>query len=355
MNEPKNNNRYYLVAAGILVSLFLLYLVRQVATPFFIAFALAYLFDPVVDRLEELKMPRTAGVLLLMFVFFGLLLLGGIIFIPLFQLQVHELSTKLPDYIKTLQGWIYPLLEDVSGFNRDKVQEILSGGFKQFGELPLHIVGDATSFLWSSISNLFTVILMVFDLFVIPVMTFYLLRDFDRIKEKIFNLIPRPFLGKTMEIILEIDAVLSRFVRGQLMVAFCMASLYSGGLYLCGTPMSLLIGVVAGFANMVPYLGLVFGLLPALVLTFLHYHQFIMLLWVVAVFAVVHGLEGIFITPRVMGDQIGLHPVVIMLAILIGANFFGLAGIVLAVPVTAVLNVLLKRGLTEYKKSLLYS
>lgn len=355
MNGPKKNNEYYLPIAGALILLCLLYLVRRVVTPFFIAFALAYLLDPLVDRLENLKIPRTAGVLLLMFVFSGGLFLGGVVLIPLFQLQVHELTVKLPDYIKILQSWIHPLLEEVSGFDSGKTQEILNVGLKKLGELPLHIVTNATSFLWSSISNLFNVFLMAFNLFVIPVVTFYLLRDFDTINEKIRNLIPRRFLGKATEIILEIDGVLSRFVRGQLMVAFLMAVLYSIGLFLCGTPLGLFIGAFAGFANMVPYLGLIFGLLPAAVLTFLHYQEIMPILWVVAVFGVVHALESMFITPRVMGDQIGLHPVVIMLAILIGAEFFGLLGIVLAVPVTAVLNVLMRRGLMEYKKSLLYS
>ncbi|OGW28147.1 MAG: hypothetical protein A3K09_06970, partial [Nitrospinae bacterium RIFCSPLOWO2_12_FULL_47_7] len=329
MSEPQKSNTYCLPIASALILLFFLYLARRVITPFFIAFALAYLLDPLVDRLERLKVPRTAGVLLLMFFFSGVLLLGGIILIPLFQLQVHELTVRLPDYIKTVQGWIHPLLEEVSGFDSAKIQEILNIGLKRFGELPLHIVTNATSFLWNSISNLFNVFLMVFNLFVIPVVTFYLLRDFDAINKKLGNLIPRRFHGKTIEIILEIDDVLSRFVRGQLMVAFLMAVLYSIGLFICGTPLGLFIGAFAGFANMVPYLGLVFGLLPAAVLTFLHSQQIMPIFWVVGVFGAVHALENMFITPRVMGDRIGLHPVVIMLAILIGAEFFGLLGIIL--------------------------
>jgi predicted PurR-regulated permease PerM len=158
-----------------------------------------------------------------------------------------------------------------------------------------------------------------------------------------------------LEVFREVDGVLSEFVRGQLMVAFFMAVLYSVGLYFCGTPLGLFIGALAGLANMVPYLGLIFGLLPAVALTFLHYQQAVPLLWVLAVFGVAHGLESMFITPRVMGDRIGLHPVIIMLAVLMGAEFFGLSGILLAVPLTAVLNVLLRRGLIAYKKSSLYS
>lgn len=354
MSETKKNNPYVL-AAGFLLLLLLLYFARRVLAPFFAAFVLAYLLDPLVDRLENLKIPRTAGVLLLMAVFSGILSLGAIIFIPLFQLQVHELTVKLPDYIKTLQGLIQPLLDEISGFESAKMQEILTEGFKKFGELPLHILSNATAILWGSITNLFTVLLMAFNLFVIPVVTFYLLRDFDIIKEKLFNLIPRRYMDTAMEIIREVDSVLAQFIRGQLMVAFLMAVLYSFGLYLCGTPLGLFIGMLAGLANMVPYLGLIFGLIPAAALTFLHYQQFAPILWVAVVFGAAHGLESMFITPRVMGDRIGLHPVVIMLAVLIGAEFFGLSGIFLAVPFTAVLNVLMRRGLAMYKKSSLYS
>lgn len=354
MSEPKKTNPY-IIAAGFFLLVLLLYLARRVLAPFFAAFALAYLLDPLVDRLENLKMPRTAGVLLLMAVFSGLLLLGAIILIPMFQLQVHELTVKLPDYIKTLQGLIHPLLDELSGFESAKMQEIITEGFKKFGELPLHILSNATSIVWSSISNLFTFMLMAFNLFVIPVVTFYLLRDFDIIKEKLFNLVPRRYMDKTMEIVREVDNVLSEFIRGQLMVAFFMAVLYSIGLYFCGTPLGLFIGILAGLANMVPYLGLIFGLLPATALTFLHYQQFPPLLWVIGVFGVAHALESMFITPRVMGHRIGLHPVVIMLAVLIGAEFFGLSGILLAVPFTAVLNVLMRKGLVEYKKSSLYA
>jgi predicted PurR-regulated permease PerM len=354
MSETKKNNPY-VFAAGFFLLVLLLYLARRVLAPFFAAFVLAYLLDPLVDRLENLKIPRTAGVLLLMSVFSGLLLLGALILIPMFQIQVHELTVKLPDYIKTLQSLILPLLDEFSGLESAKMQEIITDGFKKFGELPLHILSNATSIAWSSITNLFTFLLMAFNLFVIPVVTFYLLRDFDIIKEKIFNLIPRRHMDKTMEIVREVDSVLSEFIRGQMMVAFFMAILYSIGLYFCGTPLGLFIGMLAGLANMVPYLGLIFGLLPATALTLLHYQQFAPILWVMAVFGVAHALESMFITPRVMGHRIGLHPVVIMLAVLIGAEFFGLSGILLAVPFTAVLNVLVRKGLVEYKKSAMYS
>ena len=184
---------------------------------------------------------------------------------------------------------------------------------------------------------------------------FYLLRDFDHIVARLGRLIPPRFYSKTTEVVKEIDDVLSQFVRGQLMVATLMAILYSIGLYLCGTPLSLLIGIMAGYANLVPYLGVVVGFLPAVILTFLQTQDWVPLLGVVAVFGVVQAIEGFLITPRVVGDKVGLHPVIIMLAVLIGAELFGILGILLAVPVAAILNVLMRRGVEVYRESSAYS
>ena len=153
----------------------------------------------------------------------------------------------------------------------------------------------------------------------------------------------------------EMDKVLAGFVRGQLMVSLIMAGLYSVGLFICGTPMSLFIGLMAGVANLVPYLGLLLGFLPAAVLTFMQTQDWVLLLSVVGVFAVVQVLEGMIITPRIVGEKIGLHPVAIMLAILLGAEFFELAGVIIAVPAVAGLNVLFNYGLNQYKSSSFYT
>jgi predicted PurR-regulated permease PerM len=149
----------------------------------------------------------------------------------------------------------------------------------------------------------------------------------------------------------EIDGVLNGFIRGQLLVALILAGLYSLGLTLCQVPMGLLIGVIAGMLAIIPYLGLIIGILPALLLSFLQYRTWEPILLVLAVFAVVQVLEGTIITPRIVGNKIGLHPVVVMIVVLLGGTFFGFFGILLAVPVGAVTNVFVKLGLRRYKES----
>lgn len=355
MESPPGKNQAWILPAGIVAAVALLYLARHVITPFFIAFALAYLLDPVVDCMQEKQIPRTPAILILMFFFFGTLLLAGALFLPMLQIQVEKLAEHAPEYIRAVQQWIDPVIRKISAVDPAKAQEILNANMRKFGELPMKAVSGATAMLWSSVSGLFNLVMIFVNLAVIPVAMFYLLRDFDTIREKLTALVPPGSRKNISGILREIAEVLSAFVRGQLMAATLMAALYATGLFFCGTPMSLFIGILAGYANLVPYLGIVFGFLPAALLTYLHYGDFLPVLAVLAIFGVVQLLESTVITPRLVGDRIGLHPVAVMVAVLLGADLFGFLGILLAVPVAAVGNVLLKRGLVRYKNSSYYS
>lgn len=355
MENEKNRNALLFFLAAAVVCVVLLYATRRVVTPFFIAFCLAYLLDPWVDRLENLKIPRAPGILLLMVFCFSAFFLAGVFLAPLFRIQVEKMTESVPDYINAIQQWVAPVIERMSAIDPAKTQEILSMGLRQFGELPLKLLTSVTAFVWDSLSGLVNVIFMAINVVIIPVAAFYLLRDFDLIKENLFRLIPPRFKDQTLEVLAEINDTLSKFIRGQLMAATLMAVLYSVGLFIVGTPMSLFLGIMAGYANLVPYLGLVFGFVPAALLTYLHYQEPLPVLGVAALFGIVQILEGMIITPRLVGDQVGLHPVAIMAAVLVGAEFFGVLGILLAVPAAAVVNVLLKRGLARYQRASFYS
>jgi len=353
--DDKDKRLLITLIVSTVVALVFLYFVRRVVTPFFFAFALAYLLDPLVDRLETWKLKRTPAVVVLMVSFFVVVILAGLILIPLLKVQVETLANNLPDYLSAMRGWIQPYLEDLAGIDRERIGQALQDSMEKLGRVPLELVGTAGGWVWGSITGFVNTLFFVINLVIIPVAMFYLLRDFDDIVAKLGTLIPPRFYSKTAEVVKEIDDVLSQFVRGQLMVATLMAIMYSVGLYMCGTPLSLLIGIMAGYANLVPYLGIVVGFLPAVILTFLQMQDWVPLIGVVAVFGVVQAIEGFLITPRVVGDKVGLHPVIVMLAVLIGAELFGLLGILLAVPVAAILNVLMRRGLEVYRESSAYS
>jgi len=353
MTRERNTQTIYFVVVGVLLAVIFFYFSRRVLTPFFIAFALAYLLDPVTDRLESFKISRTFSVLVLMAGVFSLVTGIGLLIFPLLKLQAEHLVSNLPDYIAIMQEWMYPLLGVVG--EPEKIQGILNRELLKVGELPLKVISSITSILWSSVAGLFSFILLLANLVIIPVVMFYLLRDYDLINKKMLSFVPARSREQVLSLIKEIDEVLAGFVRGQLMVGLIMAGLYSIGLFFCGTPMSLFIGLLAGLASLVPYLGLVFGFVPAAILTFMQTQDWVLVFGVAGVFAVVQGLEGMIITPRIVGEKIGLHPVAIILAVLLGAEFFGLVGVIVSVPVAAALNVLFTHGLNEYKSSSFYT
>jgi predicted PurR-regulated permease PerM len=290
-----------------------------------------------------------------MLAFFFLALGSVILLVPILSMQAESLAKSIPTYVGTFQEWLRPVLDLISGLDSARIEEFLNEGLSRFGELPMKALQFSGKVIWGSISNLFNIILMLANLVIIPVVMFYLLRDFDSINEKLFRLIPPRFQEKTKDIVLEIDQVLSRFVRGQLVVAGLMGVLYSAGLFLCDTPMSLSLGMMAGLVNLVPYLGLILGLVPSAIMTYIHTQEWLPVLGVAGVFAFVQAIEGFVITPRVVGENIGLHPVAVIFAVLLGGELFGITGMILGVPVVAVLNVLLSRGVVQYKASSLYS
>ena len=353
MTRERNTQTIYFVVVGVLLAVIFFYFSRRVLTPFFIAFALAYLLDPVTDRLESLKISRTFAVLVLMAGVFSLVTGIGLLIFPLLKLQAEHLVSNLPNYVAIMQEWMYPLLGVVG--EPEKIQGILNRELLKVGELPLKVISSITSILWGSVAGLFSFILLLANLVIIPVVMFYLLRDYDLINKKMLSFVPARSREQVLSLIKEIDEVLAGFVRGQLMVGLIMAGLYSIGLFFCGTPMSLFIGLLAGLASLVPYLGLVFGFVPAAILTFMQTQDWVLVFGVAGVFAVVQGLEGMIITPRIVGEKIGLHPVAIILAVLLGAEFFGLVGVIVSVPVAAALNVLFTHGLNEYKSSSFYT
>ena len=353
MTRERNTQTIYFFIVGVLLAVIFFYFSRRVLTPFFIAFALAYLLDPVTDRLESLKISRTFAVLVLMAGVFFLVTGIGLLIFPLLKLQAEHLVSHLPNYIAIMQEWMHPLLGVVG--EPEKIQEILNRELLKIGELPLKVISSITSILWGSVAGLFSFILFLANLVIIPVVMFYLLRDYDLINKKMLSFVPARTREQVLSLIKEIDGVLADFVRGQLMVGLIMAGLYSIGLFFCGTPMSLFIGLLAGLASLVPYLGLVFGFVPAAILTFMQTQDWVLVFGVAGVFAVVQGLEGMIITPRIVGEKIGLHPVAIILAVLLGAEFFGLVGVIVSVPVAAALNVLFTHGLNEYKASSFYT
>jgi len=329
----------------------LVYLLGPVLTPFLSGALLAYLGNGLVSRLEKLKWPRVAAVTFVFGVVVISLIAALLILVPLLEAQVASLIDKLPGMIVWFKDKVVPWVQmRMDGFfhlDVDKIQKLLRQNIGSAG-------GLLTGFFASLSSSGAAFLATLANLVLIPVVTFYLLRDWPVLVDKLYETLPRRFEKKANLLAKEVDTVLGAFFKGQMMVMMGLATIYSVGLSLIKLDFSLLIGLLAGVVSFVPYLGLVIGLLLATVAAIFQFHDFSYLLPIVLVFTVGQVLESVVLTPLLVGDKIGLHPVAVIFAVMAGGQLFGFTGVLLALPVAAVLMVFLQHAIERYKKSSFY-
>ena len=330
----------------------LIYLLGPVLTPFAAAALLAYLGDPIVDRLERWRLSRTVAVVIVFLVMTLILALIVIILIPLLEDQIERLRDWLPALMAWLQSSAVPRLTATFGIDPD----ILSGErLIEFVRGHLNEAGGIAAAIMGSVSRSGAAILTwVVNLTLIPVVTFYLLRDWDALVSRINGLLPRNVEPTVSKLARESDQVLGAFLRGQLTVMVALGLVYAIGLWLVGIDLALLIGLIAGLISFVPYLGAIVGVLLGVVAAAFQYQDFLHVALVLGVFGVGQMLEGMVLTPLLVGDKIGLHPVAVIFAVMAGGQLFGFVGVLLALPVAAVINVLLRHAHEFYRSSKFY-
>jgi len=341
---PSDIRLNWLIAAALAGTL--LYLLAPVLTPFIAAGLLAYLGDPFADRLQKLKLPRTLAVVVVFLTTFLLLALLVLLIGPLIRTQIGALFQALPEIARQVeQVWLPTLL---GWMNVDPAENVGVGAFlarysDMFGSWSGTIlmgVGKSGGVLAAALLSLF----------LIPILTFYMLRDWDTFIQHMGALIPRSLRETVFELARETDSVLGAFLRGQMLVMLALAMIYTLGLSLVGLKFAVAIGVVAGLVSFVPYLGFVFGIGLAGMTVALEPNPLWNLVGVVATFAIAQMIEGSFLTPKLVGDRIGLHPVIVIFAVAAGGQLFGFFGILLALPVAAVLSVLIRFAYHRYLK-----
>ena len=348
-----NNSRRWLALGIIIVSGWLLYLLSPILTPFIISILLAYLGDPVVDRLEKITASRSIAVSI---VFMIMLLFGivGLLFVlPLLERQIADLITRLPVFINWIQNTVPPFLTAKFGVNLAIID------FNVIKEVFTNHIGDIGSFVGRLLIKLTQsgqwFFIWVSYLILIPVITFYLLRDWDLFVKKIHDMIPRPYEKLIGELVRRSDAMLAQFMRGQLSVMLCLAAIYSIGLWIAGLDFFLLLGIVAGAVSFVPYLGFFVGVTISIIISVLQFHDFIHIFYILIVFGAGQLIESFILSPILIGDRIGLHPVAVIFAVLAGGQLFGFVGVLLALPVATVIAVALRYITPRYLKSDFYT
>lgn len=336
----------------------LVWLLAPVITPFAISAVLAYFGDPLVDRLEKVsiwrwKFSRAVAVSLVFILMLSLLTVILLIVIPMLAEQIRLLVHLLPQWIEWFSVTALPWLASKLGF---ELNDFNSAEFSAMMK-DYWIEISSAAFKVIDIISRGGVAVAVFltNLILIPVVTFYLLRDWDLMVRGIHDLLPRNTEGEISRMASEVDKVLGAFFRGQLMVMLALGVIYTIGLSLVGIELAVLIGMGAGLLSIVPYLGSIVGVLVAAGAAIFQFQDVFHLVLVLVVFGVGQSAEGMYLTPKLVGDQIGLHPVTVIFAVLAGGQLFGFLGILLALPVAAALNVLVRHMHVKYRQSELYN
>lgn len=329
----------HLLLLGALVVLGLLIgLLGDILLPFVLGFALAYLLDPLADRLEALGMRRVLATAMITLLFVCALLLALMLGVPILVEQISLLLAALPGYMQALQSWVEA--QQIGGAQNDMIASLNQAAMEYLQTAAKGLVLSGLS-----VVNLLTVV------FITPIVTIYMLNDWDRMVAAIDALLPSHQAALIRRLASQINTMLAGFVRGQIMVCLGLGLIYAIGLSLVGLKGGLLLGFVAGLVSFVPYVGAAFGLVLAGLLGLGQFGlDWIIFAQLAAVFFVGQFMEGNVLTPRLVGDRVRLHPVWIMFALLAMGQLFGFLGLLLAVPIAAIFGVLVRFGAGVYER-----
>lgn len=341
------------VVIALLLLGWVIFKLEPVLMPFIVGGLLAYLGDPVADRLEAKGLGRTWAVVVCFFVLSVLLLGVLVILIPLVLHQLKVVYGQVPaifEWFKLVaQPWLIETLAlEADVFNVDHLREQIISQWGSAQDVLASLLGKITSSAGSFIG-------FVVNLALVPVVGFYLLRDWDILMAKLLKMMPIRFQGTTRTLGRECNEVVGAFLRGQLWVMAALAVIYGIGLWIVGLKLALLVALIAGLASIVPYMGFAIGIIAAMLAGYFQFGLDWPLFFILIVFGVGQVIESVVLTPILVGDKIGLHPVAVIFAIMAGGQLFGFMGVILALPVSAIIVVLLRHIHEIYKDTEFYS
>jgi predicted PurR-regulated permease PerM len=342
--------RFWLVA--LVVFVLSLYVLRDMLLPFVAGMAIAYFLDPVADRLEQYGAPRWLATTCVLLFFVLILVLAVLLLVPLIQSQIVQLVDTLPLVVNWVGTVGIPTVERM-------LTELSVENIERLKDAVNSFAGDAVGWLGTVLRGIVTGGFALFDvlslLFITPIVAFYLLRDWDLMIGTIHGWLPRQHVGTILDQVNQIDDTLAGFVRGQATVCLVLGLFYGVTLSIFGLNFGLVIGSIAGMLSFIPYVGSLVGFVASVGVALVQYETWTPVLIVIGIFVVGQAVEGNFLTPKLVGDKVGLHPVWVMFALLAGGSLFGFLGVLLAVPVAAVIGVLMRFALQQYIASPYYA
>lgn len=329
---------FFIIIFGGLVFYFL----SPILTPFFLGALLAYLGDPLVGYLNKKHIPRTIGVILVFLLVIALLSAAVLLILPMVQAQIEIAIQKIPDLFVWFQESVVPWVNNHMHASADNYINIASVK-KQLAQNTQKIGNFASLFIKTATHSTLTIIDFVMNLLLIPVVAFYLMRDWPKILQNIQGILPVSSRDSIITLARQCDEVVGAFFKGQLLVMLGLAIIYSTGLWLIGLQVAIFVGLLSGLLAIVPYLGFTIGIIVASIAMYCETHTLLHVFMVWGVYIIGQMTEGSVLTPLLVGNKIGLHPVAVIFAVLSGAVLFGFIGVLLALPVAAIILVVLKR------------
>jgi len=336
---------------GVLVVLIVF---RRVFLPLLLGLLVAYLLDPAVAWFERRGRSRLFGVIILALLLCLAAVIVLFIVVPALGDQLERLADRMPEYQRLIRRQLEPLFDKLEARypeELDEIQERVVQGLRE--NLP-DLAGKVGKWTRAIFSNIFDFLLLLLNLIFVPVFAFYLLVDFPELRRGMSGMLPLPYREMIMGWVGEVDSAVASFLRGQLTIAIILAIINATGLMILGVPFGLGIGLLAGLANMIPYMALVVGLLPAVLLSWAEHQSWLRVVGVVAVFSGAQLLEGTVLSPRIFSRSVNLHPVWVLLAIIAGGTLFGFFGMLIAVPAAAAVQVFTRHWIALYRESAVY-
>lgn len=349
----KSINRWPFIVTTLAGFVLAIYILHPILMPFVLGALIAYLGDPVVDRLEDRGYGRTTGVLLVFTLLTLLLILVLLVGLPLLIDQLDTVIQKLPALYQWVAHEAIPWVQSQLSLSPVQLPPIdweneVANHWESVGKVTAGTVAQLTR------SGL-GVLAAIVNLALVPVVAFYLMRDWDVVVEKILNLIPMAWQEKVSLMVAEADDVLGAFIRGQMLVMLAQTLIYTAGLWLVGLEFAAVLGAVAGLASIIPYAGAAIGIGSSIAVAWFQFGgEWLPLVLVACVFGVGQTLESLLLTPVLVGDRIGLHPVAVIFALMVGGHLAGFTGVLIALPVAAVLVVFVRHGVDYYRRTQTY-
>ncbi|NRB11152.1 MAG: AI-2E family transporter [Rickettsiaceae bacterium] len=344
-------NRAIFWGSFLCVALVLFYLVSNTLAPFIISFIIAYLLQPAIEsNCTRFKLPRGLVVFGVFLLFISIFVTALVLLIPVIYQQVAMLLKKIPDYKNYFEVEILKIINKLDALDPE-IADKITDSINSFTNTVFSVITTFANHLWEytmATINFFAIIALV------PVILYYFLRDWQKMVQNVESILPIKGKSKVRKIFVAINELLSAYIRGQLNICLLVALYYTIGLSIIGLDFALLLGIIAGILIIIPFIGALISFLLIFISGYFTFGTSIELLYLVIFFAIGHIIEGYLLTPKIIGDRIGLHPVWIIFAVFAAGSLFGFIGVLFAVPIAGIIKVLFSYFMEYYKSSEIY-